>query len=349
MDLISRLRHSWVSSFARSGLSWIHRLKYRDGRPHRCVVTPSLEFLIYPNGELAEFISLAQMFERTELGLVAGLLKPGMKVIDAGANIGLYSLLAAKCVGERGQIWSFEPSQTTYRLLTENLSLNQVTTVQANRLALSDFQGELTLRSERGFGDLYRHLDYGGSAVAGDVTEKVGVSTLDDFAAEHEINEIDFLKIDVEGGEYRLLKGAQRLLAQSPNVTVMFESEEIWCKRSGCTTDDAFELLKSLGFRLYSWSKKQKQWSAIDSELGKDRTVWAAKNLDLLYHAAAPLCLLADQKLRLFDAVDERLELPRTAGVTHRRFTNQPCPALPVKVPAPTLEQTQVLPQLPSF
>jgi FkbM family methyltransferase len=218
------------------------------------------------------------LFERTEMQLVAKLLKPQMKVIDAGANIGIYSLLAAKCVGDKGQIWAFEPSHTTYGLFLDNIALNGLTTITAHRLALSDVQGQLTLRSENGFGDLYRHLDYSGKAAAGDLVETVDVSTLDDFAAANHIDEIDFLKIDVEGGEFCLLKGSQHLLSRSLNVIVMVEIEEDWCLRNGFKTDDAFELLRSLGFNLYSWSKRHARWSTDESELSKSRTVWATRN-----------------------------------------------------------------------
>jgi FkbM family methyltransferase len=277
-----KLRHSHLTKFIRAGLRWIHGLKYRDGLPLRCVVSPGLEFQIHPKGELVDFIPFMPVFERTEMRLVAKLLKPDMKVVDAGANIGIYSLLAAKCIGDAGQVWSFEPSQTTYNLFLDNLALNGVTTVAAHRLALSDVRGELTLRSENGFGDLYRHLDYAGKAVAGDTVETVDVSTLDDFAAANRINEIDFLKIDAEGGEYCLLKGSQRLLSQSPNVIVMVEVEEDWCLRNGFKSEDTYELLKSLGFKLYSWSRRQQRWSTNESELSKSRTVWATRNPSLL-------------------------------------------------------------------
>jgi FkbM family methyltransferase len=218
------------------------------------------------------------LFERTEMQLVARLLKPNMNVIDAGANIGIYSLLAAKSIGDDGRIWAFEPSQTTYNLFLDNLALNQVKTVSAQRMALSDAQGQLTLRSENGFGDLYRHLDYSGKAAPGDLIETVDVHTLDDFAASNNIDQIDFLKIDVEGGEYCLLKGAHHLLARSPNVIVMVEIEEDWCLRNGFKPEDAFELLRSQGFTLYWWSKRQAQWSTDESELSKGRTVWATRN-----------------------------------------------------------------------
>jgi FkbM family methyltransferase len=280
--LMSKLRHSRPTRFIRAGLRWIHRHKYREGAPLPCVVAPGREFQIYPKGELIDFLPFMPLFERTEMQLVARLLKPHMNVIDAGANIGIYSLLAAKCIGDDGKIWSFEPSQTTFNLFLDNIALNQVKTVSAHRLALSDAQGQLTLRSENGFGDLYRHLDYGGKAAPGDLIETVDVSTLDDFAASNNIDEIDFLKIDVEGGEYCLLKGSQHLLSRSPNVIVMVEIEEDWCLRNGFKTEDAFELLRSLGFTLYSWSKRQARWSTDASELSKSRTVWATRNSRLL-------------------------------------------------------------------
>ena len=87
---MSRLRHSKLTSAARWGLRWFHRLKYRDGAPFKCTVAPGFDFQIYPKGELTEFLSLGPLFERTEMKLVAGLFKPGMRVVDAGANIGLY-------------------------------------------------------------------------------------------------------------------------------------------------------------------------------------------------------------------------------------------------------------------
>jgi FkbM family methyltransferase len=278
LSRFSKLRHSRPTRFIRAGLRWIHRRKYREGAPIQCAVEPGREFQIYPKGELIDFLPIMPIFEITEMQLVARLLKPHMRVIDAGANIGIYSLLAAKCIGDDGKVWSFEPSQTTYNLLLDNIALNGANIVSAYRLALSDVQGQLTLRSENGFGDLYRHLDYSGKAAPGDLIETVEVTTLDDFAASNNIDEIDFLKIDVEGGEYRMLKGSRNLLSRSPNVVVMVEIEEDWCVRNGVKTGDAFEVLRSLGFTLYSWSKRQARWSTDQTELSKSRTVWATQN-----------------------------------------------------------------------
>jgi FkbM family methyltransferase len=245
-------------------------------------VIPGIKFQVYPKGELIDYLPFFRLFERTEMQLVAHLLRPGMKVIDAGANIGVYSLLAAQCIGSEGKVWAFEPSESTYGLLLDNLALNDVRTVRATRLALGDARGHLTLRCQNGFGDLYRHLDYSGHANVGDRVETVEVSTLDEFAAASGIDTIDFFKIDVEGGEYHLLKGSGQLLSRSPSVVVMVEIEEDWCLRNGHRVEDCFKLLKSLGFTLYSLSKQQNRWISDESELSACRTVWAARNPQLL-------------------------------------------------------------------
>jgi FkbM family methyltransferase len=282
MSLMSKLRHSGPTRFLRAGLRWIHQRKYQEGTPLLCAVVPGVEFRIYPKGELIDFLPFAKLFERTEMQLVAHLLKPNMKVIDAGANIGIYSLLAAQCVGDEGHVWAFEPSQSTYNLFLDNVALNSVTTISANRLALSDTKGQLTLRSQKGFGDLYKHLDYSGNAAAGDLVETVEITTLDDFADTNKIEAIDFFKIDVEGAEYRLLEGSRRLLSRSPNVIVMVEIEEDWCARNGVTVEDCLRLLKSMGLSLYSWSKRQARWVPDESQLSVSRTVWATRNQGLL-------------------------------------------------------------------
>jgi len=287
MYLSSRLRHSSYTRFIREALRWIHQRKYNEEKPVDCVVGPGIKFQVYPKGELIDFLPFFRLFERTEMKLVADLLRPGMKVIDAGANIGVYSLLAAQCIGSEGKIWAFEPSESTYRLFFDNLALNNVSTVTANRLALDDARGQLTLRSQNGFGDLYRHLDYSGHANEGDRVETVEVSTLDEFAAANGIDAIDFFKIDVEGGEYHLLKGSEQLLLRSPKVVVMVEIEEDWCLRNGHRVEDCFALLKSLGFTLSSFSKRQNRWTADEGELSACRTVWATRNPQLLETASA--------------------------------------------------------------
>jgi FkbM family methyltransferase len=281
MAIVNKVRHSVAGRMARHGIKWAYRLCER-GQPIRCKIAPGLTVELLPEGELAQFLFFGPLFEQTELRLIAALLKPDMTFIDAGANVGLYSVLAARRVGSNGTVWAFEPSAATFDLLRRNLTLNQVNNVAAEQLALSDAEGEISLCTQSGFGDLYRYLDYEGKQSRGGECEIVPVITLDAFAAQRNLGAIDVLKIDTEGGEFRLLKGARQLLSASSNAVVMFENEEDWCERAGCRPEDSLNLLKDLGFHLYLWSKRRQAWSRYEDAQEASRSVWAARDADLL-------------------------------------------------------------------
>ena len=79
------------------------------------------------------------------------------------------------------------------------------------------------------------------------------VNALDLFAEQNAIDSIDFLSVDVEGGEYLVFGGATRLLQSSPDLCIPFERDPGWCGRAHCSQQDAFGRLRGLGFGLYSW------------------------------------------------------------------------------------------------
>ena len=110
--------------------------------------------------------------------------------------------------------------------LERNLALNGCDGVRICRLALGDRPDTLLpLASDRGFGDAYRYLrpDTGSN---GNQQRRGGpVTTLDAWAAANGVAGFDFLKVDIEGGEYRMFLGAREFLASNPNVIIMFERE----------------------------------------------------------------------------------------------------------------------------
>lgn len=153
-----------------------------------------------------------------ELRFVRRWLQPGNRVIDVGANHGVYSLAMAKVVGPQGAVWSFEPSTATANLLERSISSNGFTQSHLVRAAVSDHMGQaqLALASHSEWNALVR-----GDAPAG-ATETVPLVTLDDGLERHGWRDIDLLKLDAEGEEVRILKGGKRFFAeQSP--LVLFE------------------------------------------------------------------------------------------------------------------------------
>ena len=89
MSAASRIRHSFVGRCARQALHVLYRLEHRGDAPVRYRLPGGVSIDLYPEGEIAEFLAFQRLFEQTELALVSAFLKPGMKVVDVGANIPL--------------------------------------------------------------------------------------------------------------------------------------------------------------------------------------------------------------------------------------------------------------------
>lgn len=141
-------------------------------------------------------------------------LKPGMKVIDVGANLGVYSLPMARLVGSGGHVFSYEPASETQRLLRISKKKNRANNLHVIAAALSDGErdGHLVLGSSSELNT----LDGAGSG------ETVRITSLDAEEKTRDWGHIDFLKIDAEGEEERILAGAKAFFThQSP--LVMFE------------------------------------------------------------------------------------------------------------------------------
>jgi len=156
---------------------------------------------------------------------LVGCLRPGMVFYDAGANLGLFTLLAARLVGETGQVFSFEPEPEIAACLRENTWHNLFSCVTVVEAALYSRSGKIGFRRasklespDRGTG---RVLDRGTEASAIDVH----AISLDDFVTDHP--EPDVLKLDVEGAEVEVLQGARKLLQRrSPVLLCELHSEE---------------------------------------------------------------------------------------------------------------------------
>jgi FkbM family methyltransferase len=283
MSAASRIRHSFIGRCVRKLIHVGYRLQNPAGEPVNYRLPGGVDIQLFPEGEVAEFLTVQRFFEKTELALVSAYLKPGMTVIDVGANIGVYSILADKRVGATGTVWAFEPSQESSRRLQNNLELNACQRVRAFQLAVSARSSpSLKLKSDAGFGDAYRYLSRDGEDDSSPGGEWVPVTTLDLFSRDHQIAGAAFLKIDVEGGEFLVLQGAQEFLQSSPEICIMFESDPEWCRRAGCRQEDAFELLRRLGFGLYTWESRSRRWSVSENVLLAAGMVWACRHAGML-------------------------------------------------------------------
>jgi FkbM family methyltransferase len=188
--------------------------------------------------------------EADDFEIFMSLVEPGSIAVDVGANFGLYALHAAHYGGSAGRVVAFEPAPETFDLLEANIARNGLAVrCRCIRAAVGSAPGKaiLNVAADSVFSGLQ---DTGRSAIVARV--ETDVVTLDDSPEIVELPRVDFLKIDVEGGEADVLAGAHRLLARSPNILVMFEfSHKNLPGESRRTLFTELERLEGEGFRIH--------------------------------------------------------------------------------------------------
>jgi len=175
-------------------------------------------------------------FEK-ELGFLSRWLKPGMTAIDVGANLGVYSLPMARLVGTQGRIYAYEPGSEARMLLEQSRTINTANNLEIFDLALSDGvrEGRLILGSSS-------ELNALGDTGEG---ETVPITSLDNEDATRGWASPDFIKIDAEGEEERILAGGKNFF-QRHSPLVMFE-----IKAGDKINSNLCAAFPAMGYRLF--------------------------------------------------------------------------------------------------
>lgn len=161
--------------------------------------------------------------------------KNGSVVFDIGAHAGYYTLLASMLVGDRGQVSAFEPSQRNLFYLEEHLRLNGVTNATVIESAVSDIGGEVSFVQEQG-NTFTGRISPSGRA-------RITSVTLDGLVQKERVSVPDYMKIDVEGAEMRVLLGAIDILKKH-HPTLFLSTHGSDVHKECC------DLLNSLGYQL---------------------------------------------------------------------------------------------------
>jgi FkbM family methyltransferase len=147
-----------------------------------------------------------QDFFEDELPFVRHLLQPGQKVIDIGANYGVYTLPMARKVRANGHVWAFEPASTTAHFLAQGIAANGFTNVTLEQKAMSSAPGTAQLA-------MHTHAELRSivhEAVPPGDSENVSLVSLDECMDRYCWRDIDLIKIDAEGEEVNIVKGGHR-------------------------------------------------------------------------------------------------------------------------------------------
>lgn len=190
-------------------------------------------------------------FEPAERAFVSRFLRAGMTVLDIGAHHGLYTLLASKLVGAKGRVFAFEPSPRERKALRWNVALNRCKNVVIEELALGNEEGERNLYVVNGHETGCNSLRP--PAVPGATSPvAVRVCSLDRWLGPRGVKTVDFIKLDVEGGELSVLQGAQRLLESAPRPVILVEVQDIRTQPWGYRASEIIRYLSGKGYKWFS-------------------------------------------------------------------------------------------------
>jgi FkbM family methyltransferase len=185
--------------------------------------------------------------------------RPGDTVVDVGAHIGLYTLIAAKRVGPGGKVIAIEPDPENFKILKKNILLNQLSNVKALGCAVYSTKEKLKLflpQLEQGR-TIFNTVMQDRARTSNNFLE-VEANTLDNILESINITEVNWIKIDVEGAELEVLKGAVNTISSNKNITLIIEIHgiEIYIQM--------IEYLKAHNLRImYEKSNEKGDWRHI--------------------------------------------------------------------------------------
>jgi FkbM family methyltransferase len=243
-------------------------------------IAPGVKMVLNSESILSKAI-YAGRFEWQELQFLTRILQPGDTFIDIGSNIGLYSMIAAKRVGKNGSVIAVEPVSKTFHRLERNIQLNKYKNVKAFQLAISSSNGILPMSVSQDGYDAWNSLT---KPARGEkfITEEVTTIKFDDFVTQNSLtSRIKMVKVDVEGWEDELFKGAVTTLSAADAPIIQVEFNEPALNAAGSSSEKLMDRILKFGYHLYSYDGTKNILKKFEySGEALDMNLYAIKDLD---------------------------------------------------------------------
>ncbi|MDF5711737.1 MAG: FkbM family methyltransferase [Nostoc sp. S4] len=219
-------------------------------------ILPNVKVRCFPESHSSDCIIHCGLYDYNEMKFLLRYLRDGDSFIDIGANIGIYTLLAASKLSS-GSIYSFEVLPKNYARLLENLRLNQLKQVKTYAIAVSDRVGTTALNIAEG--DSMPFI----TATATNNTITVPTDTLDNLLDNQSLPSLTLAKMDIEGAELLAFKGGTLLLKQQcPHVWILEINNTV--ENLGHSQQDVVDFLENYGYGLYHYDADTNQIISIN-------------------------------------------------------------------------------------
>jgi FkbM family methyltransferase len=255
--MLTRMTQEWRERMRKRRTAWW------ESRKGKCEyfeakLESGIRMRFHLDSELAKLI-YCDCYELTERGFLNSFLRSGDIFVDVGANVGLYSLIAARCVGPSGKIYAFEPTHKIYGRLFDNVNLNGFNNIRCFQLALSDKKDVAPFYLSEDGHDAWNSF---APPIAGHSFSKemIHCETWDNFASQHALfGKITMMKLDVEGWETRFLSGASRFLSRNDAPLLQVEFTDEAARAAGSSSKALYHALEDLGYRIYTYDFKDRK------------------------------------------------------------------------------------------
>jgi FkbM family methyltransferase len=191
-------------------------------------------------------------FEPETTAIFLSLITDGDVVVDLGAHVGYYTLLAARRVGPEGRVFAFEPHPDIFHLLVKNIDSNFYSNVTPVQKAVSNETGEAELFLQGTSTSLFRKSENSNKSVL------VQTTSLDEYfqTIEQRLrSRIKLIKMDIEGAELQAMLGMRQIISENAEIAIILEFEPENLKASGCEPSEFISYLTEQGFKLQSVGK----------------------------------------------------------------------------------------------
>ena len=226
-----------------------------------------LRFNHHLSGDISQCTYVDTRFEPNEMFAMSKLIGTGMCVIDAGANEGIFTLMAARLVGQNGTVHAFEPSRRDRERLLANLATNGLSNVVVHPVALGQVTGKAVLQVSGA--ERPGHNTIGGFAYSDTphaYSLEVEVTTMDEIARANGLARVDLVKIDVEGSETAVLQGAQEMLRRFRPIVVA-EAQDASLQQLGSSVSELLQLIRASDYDVMVFGPSGNPETVIDDRL----------------------------------------------------------------------------------
>ena len=217
-----------------------------------------LEFYIDRSDHGAIPFILRGCWEPRTTEIFKSVVKEGMTVLDMGAHVGYYTLIAASLVGTKGHVYAFEPVPDTFNLLERNINKYEYKNVTLINKAVADSDG-----IHRFYVDIKHNAMRSTLSEFYHVPNYINVLTisLDNFLGD---TEVDVIKMDIEGSEMLALKGMRKIIERSPNLKIITEANPGFLEGCGSSLEEYMqELLKYFDVTIIMDGQRHGEWGLV--------------------------------------------------------------------------------------